>query len=504
MFYDEDNSKETEGACMMKKQLKSNRLYMALFVILFLLCYLFPYTGDDWVWGSQIGINRLNTWFENYSGRYFGNLIVLALTRSNLLKAFAMSLCIGGIIVMIYEITGKQKCGLTFTILPLVFMPVALLVQAATWTSGFANYTTSVFLTLIYIYLIRNIYTEKPANSCFIALITLMLGFGNTLIVEHLTIYNIILSIYVIIFTIIKYKGIFIQHISYCVGCVAGTAMMFSNGCYRNVVQGTDQYRTIGTNSGIISRALDNFTNHIVYDGFLNNFVLLCLLMIVCLIIWFEYKPNLPGKQKLIGYIAIFINIGYTTLSIMNQINTYDLKTGILITLESLATIAYVLSLIAFVLIIPFHIMEKVKLMFILLSAGCIMGPLLLVTPLSPRCFFASYVMFIYFIMELFSTLNETHKKYFETLRNALSVAVIAGGLYLFYIYGTIAVNSHERLEKALSDVQKGKTAIKIQELPYKDYTYLSDVNDGEWGSPWFKLYYGIDNNVSIEMVPHK
>ena len=57
-----------------------------LFFVLCALCFLYPYTGDDWAWGSSIGIERLNTWFDNYSGRYFGNLIVLALTRSNILK----------------------------------------------------------------------------------------------------------------------------------------------------------------------------------------------------------------------------------------------------------------------------------------------------------------------------------------------------------------------------------------------------------------------------------
>lgn len=42
-----------------------------LFVVLCALCFLYPYTGDDWAWGSSIGIERLNTWFDNYSGRYF-------------------------------------------------------------------------------------------------------------------------------------------------------------------------------------------------------------------------------------------------------------------------------------------------------------------------------------------------------------------------------------------------------------------------------------------------
>ena len=38
--------------------------YAIIFVLLFLLCLLFPYSGDDWAWGSQIGIDRLNKWFD--------------------------------------------------------------------------------------------------------------------------------------------------------------------------------------------------------------------------------------------------------------------------------------------------------------------------------------------------------------------------------------------------------------------------------------------------------
>ena len=39
--------------------------YTICFGVVAVLCYLFPYTGDDWAWGSQIGIDRLNQWFEN-------------------------------------------------------------------------------------------------------------------------------------------------------------------------------------------------------------------------------------------------------------------------------------------------------------------------------------------------------------------------------------------------------------------------------------------------------
>ncbi len=58
-----------------------------------LLSFFFPYTGDDWAWGSSIGIQRLMTGFDNYNGRYAGNVLVLLLTRSKLLNVVSMATC---------------------------------------------------------------------------------------------------------------------------------------------------------------------------------------------------------------------------------------------------------------------------------------------------------------------------------------------------------------------------------------------------------------------------
>lgn len=88
---------------------------------------MFPYTGDDWAWGSQLGLDRLDNWFDNYSGRYFGNLIVLALTRSNILKAVVMAFCLTGIIVLVNKLTGEQKNGVFIISTALVCLPIGIL-----------------------------------------------------------------------------------------------------------------------------------------------------------------------------------------------------------------------------------------------------------------------------------------------------------------------------------------------------------------------------------------
>ncbi len=106
----------------MKENNKIWLRYIICFGLIAILCYLFPYTGDDWAWGSKIGVDRLNNWFENYNGRYVGNLIVLAMTRSNLLKAVIMSFCLTGIVALC-EYIFKKKMGFYVSCVALVLIP---------------------------------------------------------------------------------------------------------------------------------------------------------------------------------------------------------------------------------------------------------------------------------------------------------------------------------------------------------------------------------------------
>ena len=82
---------------MLEKIIKNKKEFMfcgIFFLIAVCLVYLFPYSGDDWAWGSSLGIDRLNKWFDNYNGRYAGNLLVLALTRSNILKTIIIAIAL--------------------------------------------------------------------------------------------------------------------------------------------------------------------------------------------------------------------------------------------------------------------------------------------------------------------------------------------------------------------------------------------------------------------------
>ena len=155
----------------MKENNKIWLRYIICFGLIAILCYLFPYTGDDWAWGSKIGIDRLNNWFENYNGRYVGNLIVLAMTRSNLLKAVIMSFCLTGIVALCEYIFKRKNtyyenglhllsvfirsCSLDFAYFYSVFLCFCNLVLSELWflIISYPGQRYEIFISLYVFYL---------------------------------------------------------------------------------------------------------------------------------------------------------------------------------------------------------------------------------------------------------------------------------------------------------------------------------------------------------------
>lgn len=476
--------------------------YAVIFIAVMLLSFLFPYTGDDWAWGSSIGIERLNNWFDNYSGRYLGNIIVLAITRSRLLRAFLSAFCLTGIVVIINSLTSHQKNGAFIILCALLFAPVTLLRQAVVWASGFANYTVSVFLTLLYILYLNNvsgIYSlKKPKSSAAGSLFLIVLGFASALVVEHITVYNVILAVYAVIFTFVKFKKVCADHIAYLVGTVAGCALMFSNSVYSSIANGNDAYRNID-DENIISHALNAFAQKISVEGFFYNTVLNVLLACVCFAVKFSLKNKLSGRAKIINTVSLVIITAYSAVSLVGAIASFDLIENFYIII-SVFTAIYIVSFIAFICSLPLEPSEKTRTLFIILSVGVMLAPLLAVEPVGSRCFFASYVMMVYLAMQLYALTCGSVKRRLERLSGAAIIISAAGIAILTYIYGTIYVYDAQRADKVIEAAQSGEEIVEVERLPYSQYTWYSDIKNEYWANR-YKKFYGIDSSIKIKQI---
>lgn len=483
------------------KDMKTIKIkYIIIFAALLFLAWLFPYSGDDWAWGSSIGIKRLSSWFRNYNGRYFGNIIVLLLTRSRVLRAVSITFCILGIIWIIEKLTDESR----FTFLILVafaFMPVSLLRQSIVWTSGFANYGISIFITLLAIYEFKVDWIKAFKNSLLGRIGGVMalffLGLCNTLIIEHLTIYNFLLAIAVVYFVEKRKHKIYTKYIYYLTGIFTGAAYMFSNGAYSMIANGEDDYRTAATVATFTHRLRDNFLGEIITDGFLNNAVLNIMIAAICALIWNYVSNQIHEKRRTIGHICTMVIASYAAFSVILNIGNISLS-GMTRYFEGLFVIAYIMAILGYVLVLPVMREKKYHLIFIQMSIVMMIAPLSVVTPIGPRCFFASYVFQIWFVVELMTIFPENWHEAVAYIMKVCTVVVATAFCYLVCVYGKIYRADMKRIAKAQIECTNN-FIIEVENLPYGDYIWMPNPTYGTIWEIRFKLFYGIPDEVAIE-----
>lgn len=477
--------------------------YSIGFVFVFLLSLLFPYSGDDWAWGSQIGLDRLASHFEAYNGRYVGNLIVLAMTRSNLLKALTMALFIIAMLYMIEKIIGNRTAPLIASV-ALLLMPTDMLRQSIVWTSGFANYATSIALTLVFVCYTARIYGKtapKFAPAAFIPLF--VLAFCGALIMEPMTIYNIILGIYIIIYCIVRFKKCYFAHFGFLAGAIAGAGMMFSNSSYHAIANGTDGYRTVSTSIGsLVSRAVENVLS-ITKDLFLASVVLNIFLVIACVLLWITFKDKIKSKAQLaFGYISMVAVIGFSVWSVASLIGAVSYP-KIFQMLNAALSVVYYLAIGIFILVLPCKGIAKSKLLFWYVSVPATLAPLLIVTPIGSRCEFAAYVLMTCLVADMYSlTKAASISRVQISVRRVLVGVTAFAMLFLFGVFGTVTFYNQRRVNKAREELESGAETITVENLPFGQYVWTPNpIKDTVWETR-FKLFYELgDETVRIKNV---
>ena len=118
----------------------------------------------------------------------------MTLTRSEILKTVFMGAVLTLLCFLVREISGYEYADL-LTAVALFLSPLPMFSQTVGWVSGYANYVTSVTFTMIYMAWFLRFLKQKEPKKCVVQVALLaLLGLANTLIVEHFTIYNVVLA----------------------------------------------------------------------------------------------------------------------------------------------------------------------------------------------------------------------------------------------------------------------------------------------------------------------
>lgn len=486
---------------------KKNQLlrYGICFALVAMLCWFFPYTGDDWAWGSQIGIDRLKMWFANYNGRYLGNLCVLIMTRSNLIKAGIMALCLTGIPVLMEKMTGKKYAFYVGSMM-LIFMPKLVFRQAVVWTAGFSNYVTSTFLTMIFLAYVYPIFESKVfKEKKWHCVPFLLLGAANGLFVEHMTLYNVAVSIAIVGYCLLIHKKLYVTFLAYVIGSLAGTIYMFSNGAYHSIANQEDTYRQMAA-GGIFTRAFTNYKDIIAENLVINNLGINVCIFIVCMILWYQCFGKQAAKSKMylaakvsMAIIAVFN--GWAILSSMGL--AIYAKQNRLLYVEMLLASMYMIALLIYAVLIGYMQGKVWKMLFWNLSIWCVAAPLFVVNPVGERCFFITYVFFIMLFLELLAAMKIECIVLFlhgNMFRNFCAGAAIVGMAFYINIFSSVYQRDQERLAHVQEQVENGATSAELLYLPYESYLWTATPT----AEPWlerYKLFYGLPADLELKAV---
>lgn len=222
-----------------------NNKYVLLIVVFSLISAICLFMqGDDYIWYYVMEETKLES-YKVPNGRYFSNAVTYIMLRNTWLKRIFYTIILSLMIVMIGKIIDfgnkKSKTGIIFSFFMLLMIPSSTFLEVINWFSGFTNYAFSFLLTSVYILLVfRTAFGEyKPKN--WLAPVMLVFAFLSGLCVEHISIYNILFSIFAIVLIKYKKKKIYLANIFYTVGAVAGMIVMMMNNTYSKIMDSGDE-----------------------------------------------------------------------------------------------------------------------------------------------------------------------------------------------------------------------------------------------------------------------
>lgn len=244
------------------KRRKNIILYLITIAFWSLFYYFLPLAGDDWAWGSNLGLERLKNAFDGYNGRYIGNLLIILITRSVAARILVCSLTMFMLVFILSKILNsiskvkdrRVNYIISFSSILLLVLPnqisfnelqpFQIFGSTVGWLSGFTNYVVPSVLILIFYYFVTcNELESKGVNA-----ILFFVGIIACLCVEHYTLFSIIFSFSVVAYKYYHYKRICKKSVCFFFGSLVGALIMFSNSSYFSMQKGeaSKKQRAVG------------------------------------------------------------------------------------------------------------------------------------------------------------------------------------------------------------------------------------------------------------------
>ena len=440
--------------------------------MLLLLSFFFPFSCDDFYWGSKsLSFSTIKDIYNDLflNGRWLGNFIAIFISHNHLIKALVISSVCA---LLIYIIDKHEKMSLWIFLVLILLMPVNKFSQVIIWGSGFSNYMISTFLFISVYYLVKKYYkkiSSKWYEKIGLFIVTLL----NSLVVENITVGTLMVLFVCNLIYFIKNKKVNINLIIMFIGSIIGAFMMFIHPSYLNLIIGTtinDRY--IPQSSRSLIKTIKNNLFIQMFNLLINSNILLNgFTMFV-----FSYlylKKKIKNIKLLISFYLLTILI---IIGCLFKFNIY-----FMFVIDILYLINY------FYLIYMACKFEKSIWEIILLMVSVIL-PLVFIQPIGSRLFFLPYVLQIILLFRILDYNNVVIKDY-------VWLKVIVVIIYILLLYMNIENYKCEIERDNYIKDNLDRKLIVIDDFKYSKYVWSGDIDSNYFGK-YYDLYHGYDENI--------
>ncbi len=512
---------------------RQNRVYHALVCCVFLL-YLWialniPNTFDDWEWGGSIGMHNLMTAAVN--SRYGGNLLVVVLTRCQILKDLVMALfftaipCCMTMFIMDY-LHRFQPASAPWPMKPLLFLTANVLVfllpapvwsQTYGWVSGFCNYITSgLFLILYFLFVIRldRMPVEKGLSVAHHVGI-FVCGVLMQLFLENVSAFFFLTTLFLVLRRVLKKQRPKKSLLVLLLGNALGLVLVFSSGIYpllwstgEAVAYEGVSYRKLlfDKNDGLIHIAgrlsavcyYDLQPAMVDYSGILPPAILLIMVL-------YAFSGNRSDKLGLPARLLLLllhaVPFAYTVYRYLFL--RFEIWIAVIEKIDAMsANLFYFFYLVLVTVDLFLFFRREASFPWLL---GMWISPILIIAPMSAintvfeRSFYTTTLCYELFLLLLLPPLWHMWKLPLRRITAACAAVcflVLAG--YYAHVYYDIGVVKRERLS-AVDQARLGYSgSVFLSPYPHDAFVYRQDPYDERYKGV-FREYYGLPQETQID-----
>lgn len=458
----------------------------ALFLALLALCGLFPLTGDDW-FREELGrrltgptdlLETVLAGWRTYNGRILGNLLAYAAGSRRLLRELLRAAFLFGTVRLAAGHGGfRTVWGTLLTAAALLALPRDMFAQIYPWAAGFFNYVPPTALALAALRLLEDLFAERPVpGGVPRAAAVFLLGLCGALFVEHVTLYGVWAGAVLLVW--LWRRGIASAPVAaFCAGTLLGALALFLSPSY-GLIWGGGVY-----SAGLWANAGENLP--VVVSGLISRCPVLYLTLTALGLAWFAASRR-TGPDRLL---AALLALGCGCFILCGLRGRW---TGG----EALAAVLWGAALWAGCWRWLPKGERRNRALFFLAGAGVGALPLLVVSPIGPRCLYWSYVCLVISAGNLLSALPLGLLPRRPVRGTALG---LAAGVLAFYLALFLPIHAleGERLAALEEAVAQGRREVVLPAYPHGEYLWEGDTD--KIGS---RFYIQEPGDLAISFVP--